>query len=72
MEFNEQKKEAFFLSKLSRVARKPDFCVCYNKGADQLCSHRTAAMIIAFVFATQIVQPIDFLNPKFQAASRLL
>ena len=47
---------------LSRVLRKPAFCICENKGADPL--------INAFVFATE--QPLFFLNPKFQASSHLL
>ena len=45
---------------------KPVFCICENKAADQLCG------ISAFVFATQIVQSLFFLNPKFQASSQLL
>ena len=28
--------------KMSRVIRKPDFCLCENKEADQLCSNCTA------------------------------
>ena len=40
--------------------RKPDFCLCKNKDADQLCS--TAQLIGAFVFATQIVQFLLFLS----------
>ena len=51
--------------------RKPDFCICENKGADQLRSD-AAKLISAFVFATRIVQSLYFLNPKFQAASQLL
>ena len=31
-----------------------------------------AQLISAFVFATQIVQSLYFLNPKFQASSHLL
>ena len=46
--------------------RKPAFCICENKAADQL------KLISAFVFATQIVQSLFFLNPKFQAPSYLL
>ena len=49
--------------------RKPAFCICENKDADQL---RTAKLISVFVFATQIVQSLYFLNPKFQASSHLL
>ena len=50
--------------------RKLAFCICENKGADQLCGNRTTDQ--AFVFATQIVQSLFFLNPKFQASSHLL
>ena len=32
----------------------------------------TAKLISAFVFATQIVQSLYFLNPKFQASRHLL
>ena len=32
----------------------------------------TAKLISAFVFATQIVQSLYYLNPKFQASSHLL
>ena len=46
--------------------RKPDFCLCENKGADQLGS------ISTFVFATCIVQFLYFLNPKFLAFSLFL
>ena len=49
--------------------RKPAFCICENKDADQL---RTAKLISVFVFATWIVQPLYFLNPKFQASSHLI
>ena len=42
---------------------KPTICICENKGADQL---------IAFVFATRIVQSLYFLNTKFHASSCLL
>ena len=56
---------------VSRVMRKPAF-LCENKCADQLHSNITAHLISAFVFATQIVQFLYFLNPKFQASSRLL
>ena len=48
--------------------RKPDFCLCNDKSADQL----TVKLISAFVFATQMVQFLFFLNLKFQASSLLL
>ena len=49
---------------MSRVIRKPGFCIFENKGADQLCSHQ---LINAFVLAKWIVQFL-FLNPEFQAS----
>ena len=56
--------------------RKPEFCICENKDADQLRGNReadlTAKLISAFVFAIRIVQSLYFLNPKFQASSQLL
>ena len=53
--------------------RKPDFSICENKDADQLRGNQVSVKLIsAFVFATQIVQSIYFLNPKFQASSYLL
>ena len=64
--------------KMSRVIRKPDFCLCENKGADQLRITAqisfavTAKLISAFVFATPIVQSFFYLNLKFQASSRFL
>ena len=67
--------DAIFFNQMSRVMRKPTFCICENKDADQLRGNReavTAKLISAFVFATQIVQSLYFLNPKFQASSHLL
>ena len=48
----------------SLVMRNPAFCICENKGADQLIS--------AFVFTTRIVQSLYFLNPKFQVSNNYL
>ena len=46
----------------SLVMRKPAFCICKNKEADQLRGNRgfavTAKLISAFVFATRIVQSL--------------
>ena len=55
---------------LSRVVRKPAFCICKNKDTDQLAV--TAKLISAFVFAKRIVQFLYFLNPKFQTSSHLM
>ena len=49
--------------------RKPAFCICVKKDANQL--RVTTKLIRVFVFATQIVQFIYFLNRKFQASSHL-
>ena len=55
---------------MSLVMRKPAFCICENKDADQLRGF--AKLISAFVFATWIVQSLRYLKPKFQASSQLL
>ena len=49
--------------------RKTTFCICKNKGADQLCCNHE--VISAFVFPTQIVQFLFFLNLKFPASIHL-
>ena len=53
---------------MSLVMKKPFFA--YAKTKTQISV--TAKLISAFVFATRIVQSLHFLNPKFQASSRLL
>ena len=50
--------------------RKPVFCICENKDADQL--RGTAKLVSAFVFTPRIVQFLFFLNPKFLVSSHLL
>ena len=50
---------------------KPTICICENKDT-HISFAVTAKLINAFVFATQIVQFLFFLNPKFQASSHLL
>ena len=50
--------------------RKPAFA--YAKTKTQITFAVTAKLICVFVFATQIVQSLYFLNPKFQASSYLL
>ena len=44
----------------------------YAKTKTQISFAVTAKLISAFVFATQIVQSIYYLNPKFQGSSHLL
>ena len=50
--------------------RKPAFCICENKDADQLRSNREADQQLCFVI--RIIQFLYYLNPKFQASSHLL
>ena len=56
---------------LSRVMRKPDFCI-YAKTKTQISCVVTAQLISAFVFAIRIVQSLYYLNAKFKASSHLL
>ena len=50
---------------------KPDFCLCKNKGEDELCGNCEADQRHCF-FATWIVQFLFFLNLNFPASSLLL
>ena len=50
--------------------RIPAFCICKNKGADQLLSYRTGDQRLSF--ALHRYKSIYILNPKFQASSHLL
>ena len=59
-----------FCFHLSRIVRKPAFCICEKK--TQISFAVTAKLISAFVFAIRIVQCLYYLNPKFQASSHLL
>ena len=55
---------------MGRFMKKPFFA--YAKIKAQISCAVTAQLICAFVFATQIVQSLYFLNPKFQASSHFL
>ena len=55
---------------MSRVLRKPAFCICKNKDGDQLRGNREADQRLGF--PTRIVQFLVYLYPKFQASSHLL
>ena len=39
---------------MSRIARKPDFCLCENKGADQLRGNREADQRLCFCYTDSI------------------
>ena len=55
---------------LSRVVRKPAFCICENKDADQLRGNREADQRLCFRYTDSTIP--HFLNTKFQASSYLL
>ena len=47
---------------MSRDARKPDFCLCENKGADQLRGNREADQRLCFRYMDSTFPPL--LIPK--------
>ena len=51
--------------------RKPDFCICKNKEADQLRGNHEADQRLCFHYI-EIVQSLYFIYTKFQASSHLL
>ena len=53
---------------MSLVMRKPAFCICENKDADQLRSNREADQRLCFRYTDSTIP----LLPKFQASSHLL
>ena len=55
---------------LSLVIRKPAFCICKNKDADQLCGNRTADQRLCFRYTDSTF--LYYLYPKFQVSSHLL
>ena len=50
---------------MSRVMRKPDFCMCENKGADQLRGNREADQRLCFRYTDSIIP----LLPKSEISS---
>ena len=55
-------------SYLSLVMRKPDFCICENKAADQLCGKRTTDQRLRFRYMDSAIP----LLPKSEISSLLL
>ena len=53
---------------MSLVVRKPAFCICENKDADQLRGNREADQHLCFRYLDSTIP----LLPKFQASSHLL
>ena len=58
------------VSNLSHVMRKPGFCICENKVANQLCGSPAAHLQLYFCQINS--HSHYFLNPKFQAHGPLL
>ena len=57
---------------MSRVVRKPAFCICENKDADQLRGNREADQCLCFRYTDSTISLLLYLNTKFQASSHLL
>ena len=53
------------LNHLSRDVRKPDFCICENKDADQLRSNREADQRLCFHYTDSTI----LLLPKYKISS---
>ena len=50
---------------LSLIMRKPDFCICENKDADQLCGNREADQRLCFSYTDSTIP----LLPKSEISS---
>ena len=50
---------------LSHIMRKPHFCICENKGPDQLCRNRTADQGLYFHYKDSTIP----LSSKFRISS---
>ena len=55
---------------MSLVTRKPAFCICENKDADQVRGNREADQRLCFRYIASTI--LYFLNTKFQGFSHLL
>ena len=53
------------LNHLSRVVRKPAFCICENKDTDQLCGYREADQRLCFRYTDSTIP----LLPKSEISS---
>ena len=53
---------------MSRVVRKPAFCICENKDADQLRGNREADQRLSFRYTDSVIP----LLPKYEISSLLL
>ena len=53
--------------KMSCDLRKPDFCICENKDADQLCGNRTTDQRLCFRYTDSTIP----LLPKSEISSHI-
>ena len=53
------------LKHMSLVVRKPTFCICENKDADQLCGNREADQCLCFRYIDSTIP----LLPKYKISS---
>ena len=60
----------FIIFHLSSIIRKPDFCICENKGTDQLCSNHTSDQRLCFHHIDSMIPLLP--KTKFQASNHLL
>ena len=58
------------LNNMSRVVRKPDFCICENKDADQLRGNREADQCLCFRCIDSKIHLLS--KSEIQASSHLL
>ena len=56
----------------SHIIREPAFCICKNKGADQLCDNPAADQHLCFCYIDSEIPLLLILDLKFQASSHLL
>ena len=54
-----------YLNNMSHVVRKPAFCLCKNKDADQLCGDREADQRLCFRYIDSTIS----LLPKYEISS---
>ena len=52
------KYEAFGYYQMSHVMRKPDFYLCENKSADQLCTNCTGDQRLCFCYSYSTIPPL--------------
>ena len=62
---SDSKDRFFYFSHLSRVVRKPAFCICKNKDADQLRGSREADQRLCFRYIDRTIP----LLPKYEISS---